>query len=193
MPFVPPWLAVAAPDFAQARSSGAQAGLGLARANLERAQLQQQAAEAAARIGLAYAQMNAERESAGEKLKAAMQEHEMLQNYRQQQEESRKRQLDIAQQRADQAGGTSAAEKLIHAGTGIYGYDPKSGSIRTIREPSATVDPLAKFDLQKAQNDIRDARREYLSSLNPVNQYTPQQKKDAARSEERRVGKECRL
>lgn len=160
-----PWISVAAPNFQEAMSAGAQAGLGAARNSLEQQQLQQQALAHAAQIGLGYAELASNRSLAAEKLRQAMDQAALLNQIREGNLEERKRGVDVQQQRADLASGQSAAEKLIHAGSGIYSYNPSTGTIRTLRDATAGLDPLAKFDLGQAASDLKSARALYNAAI----------------------------
>lgn len=154
---IAPWLRPT--DVIGAASAGAQAGLGRARIDTE-------GQEAADRLRFSYANLAqqaqeeaAKREMEGQlaaaRLQQAAAQQAQLNQYRQGMLEARDRGLDIQEDRA----GTSAAEKLIHAGTGIYGYNPKTDTLRTLREPSFALDPLQKHDLERASENLTSAQK----------------------------------
>lgn len=145
----------------QAMEGGAQAGLGLARNQLEAQSIQNQAQEAANRVALSYAQIAAERQSAADKLRAAMEQQDMLNLFRQGNLDARNRQVDVAEANAQQRSNAADALKQIHTRTGIYGYDPKSGKLQTLMEFPQEMSQLEKFDLQKAEKDLNQARTLY--------------------------------
>jgi hypothetical protein len=177
---IPPWL-----DDREGLMGAVRAGASLG-ATLRGQDIAQN--EAKDRLSLAYAQLaaendradqaaNAKLELAHSALDAKAQQNELLNSFREralQQQEERSQQLgtyrdamlkqqgeaaDLRQQLAKSKMDYYAAGKLIHAGRGIYRYDPKSGSVETLRAPPVELDPLTRFDLQTKAGALRDARR----------------------------------
>lgn len=151
---IPPWLNVTPETFVDASAKGA--GLGL-----QASQIATGANEAADRLRLSYAQLAAEQAMHGDTTAAARQhasaELALRSTLAQQERQAEFARLGISGRHQDMLEANAAdklkqagAEKLLHVGQGVYGYDPKTGTFKTKLSPPAGIDPFTRLKYQAA-------------------------------------------